>query len=157
MWDAYKTVRINTPVQTLWRILMDVPNWPTWDVDLAKATLDTVPAVLSPATLNGAQGTLDMKFNQSFRFRLQNIRENEYVEYQTKLPGVTADWYWDISGADAAGFDLKMGVRFTGWATFAYRGLIGGKTMEAFDICTKNLKQLCETGKVDSPPEPQSK
>jgi hypothetical protein len=83
-WEVFKSVRINVKPERIWKILQDVNSWHLWDIDLIKAQLDG-----SPTNLEGAEGNLEMKFRHGsfFRFRLQNLRENKYVEYQTQLPG----------------------------------------------------------------------
>ena len=43
---------------------------------------------------------------------------------------------------------LDMGVRITGWLTWGYQLALGSAVSTAFDICTKNLKDLMETGEV---------
>ncbi|RKO86035.1 hypothetical protein BDK51DRAFT_29220 [Blyttiomyces helicus] len=153
VWDAFRTLTISGPRARLWAVLQDVPAWPRWDVDLTHVKLD---AETPPPTLEGATGSLTMKNGRSFAFKIQNLQPNRYLEYRTDLPGATAIWYWDFTKdgpRDAAGveteFELRMGVRFTGFATFAYRMLLAKECDKAFKICMDNLKGLVESTEAE--------
>ncbi|KAI8809896.1 hypothetical protein BJ742DRAFT_737868 [Cladochytrium replicatum] len=151
-WELFKEREIKATPETVWKVLKDVDNWHVWDVDLKKATLK------GPGTgelgLENAPGEVAMKWSESakFPFRLHDVRPSSYIAYETPLPGALADWYWDWSKYDASTgtTTMKMGVKVSGLASYLYRIAIGGQTMKAFDICTGNLKELIETGKVSS-------
>lgn len=57
-----------------------------------------------------------MKFGSTFTFKLQNLKEDRYVEYLTPLPGATSIWYWsfDQDKTDPAAIELEMGVKCEG-------------------------------------------
>ncbi|KAJ3092540.1 hypothetical protein HK102_006093 [Quaeritorhiza haematococci] len=163
VWDSFKEVEIKGEPEQIWKILQDVSNCtydehgvfllqkgPEWDIDLCKSELtDPIP---ESGSLEGLRGTVTMKQNQKspFKFTLQNLKPNQYVCYQTPLPGVLVDWYWDFAPiADKPGYTkLKMGAKWNGVVSFLYKWLLSRKSDVAFDICTKNLKELVETGKV---------
>ncbi|KAJ3214770.1 hypothetical protein HDU67_001215 [Dinochytrium kinnereticum] len=152
VFDSFKTIRIRGTPERLFSILKDVEKWPVWDVDLKVVKLNSENK--NPPSLEGATGNLTMNNGRSFDFTIHGIKENRYVSYLTKLPGADADWYWDFNQAadNTAETELKMGVRFTGGATFLYKFLLGGMLGPAFEVCTRNLKTLIEDGKVDGKP-----
>jgi hypothetical protein len=76
-------------------------------------------------------GDLEMKFGKRFRFKLQNLQENRYVEYETDLPGSKAIWYWDFSKQETHQFDQRMGVKCTGWASSIYKIAIGNRCLDS--------------------------
>ncbi|KAJ3304241.1 hypothetical protein HDV03_002978 [Kappamyces sp. JEL0829] len=150
-WEESTTIRINTPPLRIWEILQKVSEWPVWDTDLKQAVLDDP----SRKELEGAEGTLEMAMGKSFRFRIQNLKPERHVEYNTALPGAGQTvWYWDFKAVqdDAATTELRMGVTCSGWASFVYKLILQKKCAVAFGICTKNLKDLAEKGAVGPKP-----
>ncbi|KAJ3101699.1 hypothetical protein HDU97_001108 [Phlyctochytrium planicorne] len=151
VFDSFKIIRIKGTPERLFSILKDVERWPVWDVDLKSVRLN---GDKNPPSLEGATGNLTMNNGRSFDFTIHNVKENAYVSYLTKLPGADADWYWDFKKSEdnAAETELKMGVTFTGGATFLYKFLLGRFLGPAFEVCTNNLKTLVEEGKVNGQP-----
>jgi hypothetical protein len=116
---------------------------------LQKVILDN-PSLVETKNLQGATGQLYMNFRPKspFAFRISLV-EPLKVEYETKLPGCLATWYWHYDAVTDNEVELKMGVRMSGWLTWGYQFALGKDVAKAFDICTGNLKNLVETGSVE--------
>ena len=148
-WEVSKTIIINRSPSSVWQVLKKVQEWPLWDVDLKEVIL---PEPIDPtASLEGKKGMLHMNWGSKFNFTIQNVRELEYVEYETPLPfGSSAIWFWKLkeqNGGEST--ELNMGCSSSSW----FWGLILKPLLpKAFVECTGNLKSLVETGSV--PPKP---
>ncbi|TPX30097.1 acetyl-CoA carboxylase [Synchytrium microbalum] len=137
VWDAFKDIEIKATNERFYSVLTDVPNWPQWDVDLEKSFLKDPSA---PAK-EGAPGHLKMKNGREFDFNLGRLDPTGYTCYITKLPGASAEWYWDYSKRNGDVATVRMGVKFTGFATFIYKALLAKEVAVAFDNCVPELKK----------------
>ncbi|KAJ1554587.1 hypothetical protein HK096_002861 [Nowakowskiella sp. JEL0078] len=142
VWDCGENVEIKTTQEKIFAVLKNVEKWPEWDVDLTSASLK------DPHTdnLEGAEGKLNMKNGKTFDFKLKNIDPPKYVGYLVSLPGADTRWYWEYSkvNTETGVVSLRMGVEFSGIATFLYRFALKTQCEEAFKVCTSNLKSLLE-------------
>ncbi len=129
-----------TPKQ-LYDLLLDVPRWPEWDPDLASVDLTDKP---DPDSLTGASGTLHMKFNKSFPFRITPVDPPRYFSYITPLPGTELEWYWEIK-EEEGGAVMVEGLAGSGFVSRIYKLALGGRCAEAFEQALENVKKICES------------
>ncbi|ORY45893.1 hypothetical protein BCR33DRAFT_715923 [Rhizoclosmatium globosum] len=121
-WTA-PTIRINATAQRIFSIVNKPEHWPIWDVDAKKVVLESPTSPVA----NGSKGALTMTTDKTFPFTIQNVKENEQLEYFTPLPGCSAEW--------------------TSWPLYQFVFL--PLLPKAYEAMGKNLKTLAEEGKVD--------
>ncbi|KAJ3052122.1 hypothetical protein HDU99_008243, partial [Rhizoclosmatium hyalinum] len=103
-WTA-PTIRINATAQRIFSIVNKPEHWPIWDVDAKKVVLESPTSPVA----NGSKGALTMTTDKTFPFTIQNVKENEQLEYFTPLPGCSAEWYWrwtPVEGGKACDVDM---------------------------------------------------
>mmetsp|Transcript_30933 Transcript_30933/g.50039 ORF Transcript_30933/g.50039 Transcript_30933/m.50039 type:complete len:150 (+) Transcript_30933:254-703(+) len=141
-WKCFREIKIIGNLSTAALVLKDVPGWPRWDVDLSKCVLD--PPATEPAV--GVKGKVYMKNGKVFDMKFLDVSPR-YVAYRTEFPGCNLDWYWQFpENLEKPGdfYTLQMGVKASGFASFAYKLLLYKTCETAFDACTPEFKKVAE-------------
>lgn len=101
--------QIEAPPAAVWRVLVDLDQWPRWGPSVRRAALDEGGTELRA----GAQGTVWTAIGPSLRFRITDFD-----------PG--RRWAWEVAGVPATGHEVTAApegcrVRFdVPWWALAY-------------------------------------
>ncbi len=86
------TIHINAPVETVWSLMSDIKQWPTWNTDIKKVKFK---GELATGT------TFEWKVKQGWiESRLGIVEPPHTLGWRGNLSGITAVHIWRISGTD---------------------------------------------------------
>lgn len=89
---ARAEVKINADPELVWNVLIDVKNWPNWNLDVKNVVMDQKFAVGSQFKWKAGPGTITSK--------LQEIEKPELLVWTGKTMGIHAVHVWRLKPID---------------------------------------------------------
>lgn len=84
--DSQSTI-INAPVEKVWQILSDLPNWPQWNPEIKSIKIDQVKV--------GADFIWNVSGN-TIKSTIRQIKENEMISWTGTTRGIKAIHVWKL-------------------------------------------------------------
>lgn len=83
-----QSIEINASIQTIWKIMSDIENWPSWNEDIKSATLHGKLTAGATFTWKSGPGTITST--------LEAVEEPYLIGWSGKLFGIKAVHIWKI-------------------------------------------------------------
>lgn len=73
------SLTVHAPAERVWSIWMDVPNWPSWDIELKQARASASLAL-------GVKGSVIPRMGFSSSFKVTDFETGRYYAFEVPLP-----------------------------------------------------------------------
>ncbi|MCA9347685.1 SRPBCC family protein [Candidatus Saccharibacteria bacterium] len=83
-----QSIEINASIQTIWKIMTDIENWPSWNEDIKSATLNGKLTIGTTFTWKSGPGTITST--------LEAVNKPNLLGWSGKLFGIKAVHIWKI-------------------------------------------------------------
>ena len=127
---------ISAPIESVWRILSDLENWPSWNKGVSKIRVNgpIVPGTSFVWTANGSKITS----------RLEEVEPPRRIAWSGRMPGIRATHVWELR-AEGAGTRVRTEESFEGIVAGIFRGIMTKTLVKAINQGTASLKAVAES------------
>lgn len=135
---ARRETVIHAPIETVWHVLTDFDNWPTWNKDVSKIKLE---GPVAPGTVfRWKAGGLTIVST------IQELTPPRRVSWTGQTFGTQAKHTWDLI-AEGDGVRVRTAESFDGWLPSLLRGYMQKTLDKALVSGLDYLKVAAEASK----------
>jgi len=129
---------IEAPIETVWRVLSDLENWPSWNKSVTKIRVDgPIQAGTSFAWVGGGSRIVS---------RLEEVDPPKRIAWSGKTLGIRAMHVWELA-EKGEGTQVHTEESFKGLVARLFRGYARKTLARALDQGISSLKAEAEARK----------
>jgi uncharacterized protein YndB with AHSA1/START domain len=135
-------IQISAPITKVYALYADVPNWPSWDVEVKSASIEG-PVV------SGARGVIVPHGGPKSVLNFVKVQPNKSMVMTCKLPLCVMRFDYELASTGTANHERTEAthrVTFEGLLAPIFGRLIGSGMRKSLPKAMQGLKQAAEAG-----------